>query len=106
MTAGASQPTSPPGSTGARFRPWPATCSGSTRVPRTAAVPNRSTTTRRALFCTYNAASLGDLRLQYYADKARTFAAAGADSATLSLIGDFQGVAPTDDELRSIGVLR
>ncbi len=67
--------------------------------------PNRSTTTRRALFCTYNAASLGDLRRQYYDDKARVFAASGADSATVSLIGDFQGVAPSDDELRSIGVL-
>lgn len=66
--------------------------------------PNRSTTTRRALFCTYNAASDGDLRQRYYDDKARVFAAEGADSATLSLIGDFEGVAPTDDELRSIGV--
>ena len=68
--------------------------------------PNRSTTTRRALFCTYNAASLGDLRLEYYDDKARVFATENAGSATLSLIGDFAGVAPTDDELRSIGVLR
>jgi ectoine hydroxylase-related dioxygenase (phytanoyl-CoA dioxygenase family) len=67
--------------------------------------PNRSTTTRRALFCTYNAAALGDLRREYYDEKASVFAAEGAGSATVSLIGDFEGVAPTDDELRSIGVL-
>lgn len=66
--------------------------------------PNLSTTTRRALFCTYNAAALGDVRQAYYDDKARVFADQGADSARVSLIGDFQGVPPTPDELRSIGV--
>ena len=67
--------------------------------------PNATTTTRRALFCTYNAARLGDLRTAYYADKATYFAERGFDHSRLSTIGDFQGVSPTDDELRSIGVL-
>lgn len=58
--------------------------------------PNRSTTTRRAMFCTYNAASQGDLREKYYAEKLAVFSEAAEGARTrVSLIGDFQGVAPT-----------
>ncbi|MGA9277492.1 phytanoyl-CoA dioxygenase family protein [Ilumatobacter sp.] len=74
------------------------------RVPHRSG-PNDSETTRRALFCTYNAFRLGDLRAEYYDDKARFFEARGDDPARLSTIGDFQGSAPTEDELRAIGVL-
>jgi hypothetical protein len=66
---------------------------------------NDSDLTRRALFCTYNAARLGDLRTAYYDHKLAYFAEHGASTARLSTIGDFQGVAPTDEELREIGVL-
>jgi hypothetical protein len=67
--------------------------------------PNTSDTTRRALFCTYNAARHGDLRAAYYDHKQAYFAERGDGTARVSTIGDFQGVAPTDDELREIGVL-
>jgi ectoine hydroxylase-related dioxygenase (phytanoyl-CoA dioxygenase family) len=67
--------------------------------------PNRSRTTRRALFCTYNAARLGDLRTAYYDHKRAYLEAHGNDPARVSTIGDFQGVRPSDDELRRIGVL-
>ena len=55
--------------------------------------PNRSSVPRRALYPTYNAAAEGDLRVDYYRQKLREFAAAGtsADRVTVSLIGDFQG---------------
>jgi hypothetical protein len=67
--------------------------------------PNDSGTTRRALFCTYNASRLGGLRAAYYEHKQAYFAERGADTSRVSTIGDFQGVAPTDDELREIGLL-
>jgi ectoine hydroxylase-related dioxygenase (phytanoyl-CoA dioxygenase family) len=54
--------------------------------------PNRSSRPRRALYPTYNAASEGDLRAEYYATKAAAFAEAGpSDRARVSLIGDFEG---------------
>jgi hypothetical protein len=56
--------------------------------------PNRSTTWRRALYPTYNAAREGDLREAYYRRKLDEFAAAvasGDDRVPVSLIGDFQG---------------
>jgi ectoine hydroxylase-related dioxygenase (phytanoyl-CoA dioxygenase family) len=54
--------------------------------------PNRSSRPRRALYPTYNAASEGDRRAEYYARKADTFAAAApGDRALVSLIGDFEG---------------
>jgi hypothetical protein len=74
------------------------------RVPHRSG-PNRSTATRRALFCTYNAARLGDLRQSYYARKADDVGRRADGSSRLSLIGDFQGLPPTDGELRAIGVL-
>lgn len=75
------------------------------RVPHRSG-PNHSDTTRRALFCTYNAARLGDLRADYYDHKLRYFAERGDRTERVSTIGDFQGVAPSDDELRELGVLR
>jgi hypothetical protein len=54
--------------------------------------PNSSADARRALYPTYNAASEGDLRADYYRQKLAEFAAAGAsDRVQVSLIGDFQG---------------
>jgi hypothetical protein len=56
--------------------------------------PNASPLARRALYPTYNAASEGDLRDVYYAQKlAELAAAAGHNSerVAVSLIGDFQG---------------
>jgi ectoine hydroxylase-related dioxygenase (phytanoyl-CoA dioxygenase family) len=54
--------------------------------------PNRSARPRRALYPTYNAASEGDRRAEYYRAKARAFAeAAPGDRALVSLIGDFEG---------------
>jgi ectoine hydroxylase-related dioxygenase (phytanoyl-CoA dioxygenase family) len=55
--------------------------------------PNHSSTPRRALYPTYNAASEGDLRDDYYRQKQAELAAADGDAArvAVSLIGDFQG---------------
>jgi len=55
--------------------------------------PNTSALARRALYPTYNAASEGDLRADYYREKLAAFAAesAGDDRVRVSLIGDFQG---------------
>ena len=55
--------------------------------------PNTSAVARRALYPTYNAASEGDLREDYYREKLAAFAAeaAGDDRVRVSLIGDFQG---------------
>jgi ectoine hydroxylase-related dioxygenase (phytanoyl-CoA dioxygenase family) len=54
--------------------------------------PNRSPRPRRALYPTYNARSEGDLREDYYGQKASELAGAGpADRVAVSLIGDFQG---------------
>ena len=55
--------------------------------------PNRSSVARRAIYPTYNAASQGDLRTEYYREKLDMFAAAGdsPDRVRVSLIGDFQG---------------
>ncbi|MHB8661130.1 MAG: phytanoyl-CoA dioxygenase family protein [Acidimicrobiales bacterium] len=55
--------------------------------------PNRSSRPRRALYPTYNARSEGDLRQDYYRQKAEELAAApqGGDRVAVSLIGDFQG---------------
>lgn len=53
---------------------------------------NRSQRDRRALYPTYNAASEGDLRDSYYAEKLERFAsAAQGERVVLSLIGDFEG---------------
>ena len=60
--------------------------------------PNTSTVARRALYPTYNAASEGDMREDYYRKKLVEFAAtADGDRVQVSLIGDFQGraVPPT-----------
>jgi hypothetical protein len=57
--------------------------------------PNHSARPRRALYPTYNAAREGDRRAEYYAAKAKVFAAnasaAPGDRAQVSLIGDFEG---------------
>ena len=55
--------------------------------------PNRSSTPRRALYPTYNAAAEGDLRADYYRQKQAELAAADNDGnrVPVSLIGDFQG---------------
>jgi hypothetical protein len=54
--------------------------------------PNRSPHDRRAIYPTYNARSLGDLRAAYYDAKVREFARREqGDTVTVSLIGDFQG---------------
>lgn len=66
--------------------------------------PNLTRTTRRGLFCTYNASSLGDLRGAYYADKLAYFERRGKAAHRVSTIGDFQGRAPSADDLRRIGV--
>lgn len=67
--------------------------------------PNRSSTMRRALFCTYNARSEGDLRADYYADKLRYFAETGAPSTRVSTVGGFDGVEPSVEQLREIGAI-
>ena len=54
--------------------------------------PNRSDRDRRALYPTYNAASLGSLREDYYAEKLRRFLdTPPGERVTVSLIGDFEG---------------
>lgn len=57
--------------------------------------PNRSGEPRRALYPTYNARSLGDLRDSYYRQKRAELDAAsgraGDARVAVSLIGDFQG---------------
>ncbi len=54
--------------------------------------PNTSTVARRALYPTYNAASEGDMRGDYYRKKLDEFAASvDGDRVQVSLIGDFQG---------------
>jgi 2-aminoethylphosphonate dioxygenase len=56
--------------------------------------PNTSPHPRRALYPTYNAAAEGDLRADYYRQKASELAAAetgDGDRVPVSLIGDFQG---------------
>jgi hypothetical protein len=54
--------------------------------------PNRSDRPRRALYPTYNAASEGDRREEYYRQKAEELAQlAPGDRVPVSLIGDFQG---------------
>jgi len=54
--------------------------------------PNQSATARRALYPTYNAASEGDHRAEYYGDKLAEFAASErSERVQVSLIGDFQG---------------
>ncbi|MGH9112918.1 MAG: phytanoyl-CoA dioxygenase family protein [Acidimicrobiales bacterium] len=55
--------------------------------------PNTSPWQRRALYPTYNARAEGDLREDYYRQKAAELAAvpAGGDRVAVSLIGDFQG---------------
>jgi hypothetical protein len=56
---------------------------------------NRSERPRRAAYLTYNAASRGDFRDRYYADKRADFAAAGDDfegeRVRISIIDDFLG---------------
>jgi len=53
---------------------------------------NRSARDRRALYPTYNGASEGDLREDYYAAKREAFATSPDDGRVrLSLIGDFEG---------------
>jgi ectoine hydroxylase-related dioxygenase (phytanoyl-CoA dioxygenase family) len=54
--------------------------------------PNLSSAPRRALYPTYNAAREGDLRADYYRQKANELATAEpGDRVPVSLIGDFQG---------------
>jgi hypothetical protein len=55
--------------------------------------PNRSPRPRRALYPTYNARAEGDLRVEYYRQRAAELAAGPADPdrVAVSLIGDFQG---------------
>ena len=54
--------------------------------------PNESDTPRRALYPTYNAAAEGDLRADYYRQKAEELAAVEpGNHVPVSLIGDFQG---------------
>jgi Phytanoyl-CoA dioxygenase (PhyH) len=61
------------------------------RTPHRSAA-NRSSRPRRALYPTYNAASEGDRRAEYYAHKQAAFARADpGDRALVSLIGDFEG---------------
>ena len=65
-------------------------------VPQPHPAPQRAPTARsrprRALYPTYNAASEGDRRAEYYADKQAAFARADpGDRALVSLIGDFEG---------------
>lgn len=56
---------------------------------------NQSDHSRRVMYLTYNAASKGDFRETYYADKRAEFAAAGAEGASghvrLSINDDFLG---------------
>jgi 2-aminoethylphosphonate dioxygenase len=54
---------------------------------------NMTDVARRALYLTYNAASAGDFRTTYYADKQTTFAGleGEADRARLSITDDFLG---------------
>ncbi len=62
--------------------------------------PNRSEHDRRGLFCTYNAASHGDLRDRYYAEKLDRFAhGTEGDTTRVSLIGDFQGRRPSASQI-------
>ena len=69
------------------------------RAPHRSAA-NRSDADRRALFCTYNAAAEGDLRSRYYEEKFHRFSERHMGERTrVSLIGDFQGVAPTAREI-------
>jgi ectoine hydroxylase-related dioxygenase (phytanoyl-CoA dioxygenase family) len=61
------------------------------RTPHRSAA-NCSGRPRRALYPTYNAASEGDRRAEYYAHKEAAFARAEpGDRALVSLIGDFEG---------------
>jgi len=54
--------------------------------------PNMSGVARRALYPTYNAASEGDMRADYYRRKLAAFRASpGGEHVQVSLIGDFQG---------------
>lgn len=60
-------------------------------VPHRSAA-NRSAASRRALYLTYNAASEGDHRADYYREREGVIAArSGAASARVSTIGHFQG---------------
>jgi ectoine hydroxylase-related dioxygenase (phytanoyl-CoA dioxygenase family) len=55
--------------------------------------PNHTGSPRRALYPTYNAASHGNLRDDYYREKLERFAAQPAgERARVSLIGDFEGL--------------
>ena len=65
---------------------------------------NLTRSTRRGLFCTYNAAALGDLRTSYYADKLAYFEQHGNAAHRVSTIGDFEGRQPSAADLRAIGV--
>lgn len=59
--------------------------------------PNTSLTSRRALYLTYNGASLGDLHESYYLDKRAALSDAGTGKTQrVSLIGHFRGTAPIE----------
>ncbi|ORW47988.1 phytanoyl-CoA dioxygenase family protein [Mycobacterium paraense] len=59
---------------------------------------NTSTTSRRALYLTYNAASSGDLHEAYYRHKRVALAGASGRGGVqrVSLIGHFRGIAPAE----------
>lgn len=60
---------------------------------------NGSSQSRRALFATYNAASEGDARARYYADRERQLREGGATTGRISTIGHFAGrTAPVETE--------
>ncbi|MDP8932108.1 MAG: phytanoyl-CoA dioxygenase family protein [Actinomycetota bacterium] len=88
---------------GLSWRPQPVTAGSllwfHSHTPHRSAA-NASDRSRRALYLTYNAASLGDLRQAYYADKRTAFASlgerTGAGAQRVSLIGHFQGVPPQE----------
>lgn len=53
--------------------------------------PNDTSDSRRSLYVTYNAASAGDCRLRYYADRDQALASGSPSANRISKIGHFQG---------------
>lgn len=73
------------------------------RTPHRSAA-NGTDSPRRALFLTYNAASAGDLRTEYYADKIRQLRERPrtGDRARISTIGHFQGRDPDEQPIEEM----